>query len=460
MQDEPEEMRMKHDYPKLRELIKHLVNVGGIGRIVLKETLEKEHDFPVSEHQIKVLIKAARKNTYATKQARDRQDEQLDRMLMKIGNESPTFIFGEGYHRPKAKSIPEGEPIEIQTDEQQEETEVMITGKDGNLEQKLRKLYGIKDENWVPVTIWGDVRNPMVKWERRKMTTYFQENPIELLELPEAIQLTPNTDDEDRIAVLSIRDVHFGLLTEHPEPYEKYDLKEASKAFLAAATHLMQAAIDNQVKKLVIPIGSDLLHVDGSMNMTTKGTKQDTNSFWWDAFDASINTINQTVSIAKVNFDEVILVIEPGNHDTSLARAVGIAMKSAWSNEPKVSILDNPNTMKRVSFGNTHLFMHHGNSMKPALIQSLVYTKHPEVIKAGSYVEVLCGHYHQRSGRRLREPGDYFEFGGMVMRITPALCPASNWSESQGYISAPGAQLTVYDEVGFVSLHEWTPQRM
>jgi hypothetical protein len=63
MQDEPEEMQMKHDYPKLRELIKHLVNVGGIGRIVLKETLEKEHDFPVSEHQIKVLIKAARKNT-------------------------------------------------------------------------------------------------------------------------------------------------------------------------------------------------------------------------------------------------------------------------------------------------------------------------------------------------------------------------------------------------------------
>jgi hypothetical protein len=447
---------MQINYEEIRDAIKKMVNIETLGRNAVRERLATDHQLIANDHQAKMLVKYARYNFAATWNERQQQDAKLIRTLKRITGEEQSGTPSNPFNMRFTNSIPAIEPIDVTEDQN-----TRITTEGGSLEKKLRDQYDMHDETWIPVTIWGDMRNPMVKWERKKHTVDIGDKEIELRELNAAINLQPsNGEGDERAAVLSIRDAHFGLLTEHPTPYDKYDLQEASSAFISAAIHLMEAALANHVKKLIIPVGSDLLHVDGNGNSTTKGTRQDTNGFWWEAFDESINSVNQVINLAKSNFDEVIVVIEPGNHDTSLARAVGIAMKSAWGNEPKVKIMDEPTTMKRISFGNTHLFMHHGNSIKPNLIQALIYGRHPDVIKPGSYVEVLCGHYHQRSSKKLRESGDYLEVGGMILRITPALCPASNWSESQGYVSSPGAQLTVYDEVGFVSLHEWTPSRM
>lgn len=329
-----------------------------------------------------------------------------------------------------------------------------VSGK--SMEDILRDTYGLYDPTWVPVSVWGDPRNPRAKWERR--LDLVDEERIQKIVKNLGGKELPNvaTAKGERMAVLSIRDTHFGMFTEHPGPYESYDLREAQNAYLSAASELMIEADNAKAGTLVIPFGSDALHVDGPQSTTTRGTPQEISTAWWRAFEAALQSISIVVEAAAQKFD-VVLVLEPGNHDHSLAQALGIAVASKYQKQARVTVLAGHETLKKVSIGNCHVFMHHGDTMKPQNYQGIIYGDHPECATHGAYVEVLTGHLHHRRRGVLLDGGDYLEENGIVHRITPALCPASNWSESQGYRSRPGAQLTVYTERGFHSLYEWRP---
>jgi len=328
------------------------------------------------------------------------------------------------------------------------------------MEEILREEYNLHDPTWVPVSVWGSPSNPRAKWERRLdlLDAEKMQAIIENLN-PEKLQ-TESQENADsifrRMAVLSIRDTHFGMFTEHPGPYATYDLDEAQAAYLKAASKLMIEAEHMNVDHLVIPFGSDALHVDGPESRTTKGTMQEVSTSWLRAFEAALQSLNAVVEDARGRFARVTLVLEPGNHDHSLSQALGIAVKAMW--EGQVEVLAGYDTLKKVTIGDTHVFMHHGDSMKPAAYHGVIYSDYPECARRGAYIEVLSGHLHHRKRGVLLETGDYLEENGIVHRITPALCPASNWAEAGGYRSEPGAQLTVYTPTGFIALFEWNPR--
>lgn len=326
-----------------------------------------------------------------------------------------------------------------------------------SMEEKLREIYGLDDPSWVPVSAWGDPNNPRAKWERKMDLLQAEKMQViaqKYAEYPTPIEKTQVESEE--IAVLSIRDTHFGMFTDHPGPYETYDVHEAQASYLKAAEYLMgQTSLDCDT--LVIPFGSDTLHVDGQSNSTTRGTMQETSTAWWRAFEAAIQSLNIVTDMARETFPNVILLLEQGNHDHNMARALAMAVKSRWGDVKGVTVMDGFESVKRISIGDTHLFFHHGDSVNIGQYPVLIYADHPDVAKPGSYVEVLSGHLHHRKKATLKQPGDYLEDGGIVTRITPALCPASNWAEAQGYRSVPGAQLTTYTGRGFKSLYEWTP---
>lgn len=328
-----------------------------------------------------------------------------------------------------------------------------------SMEEILRETYGLYDPTWIPVSVWGDPRNPRAKWERRLDLLDEQRMGKILDNLGEdrGITVSRVAQDSYRVGALSLRDTHFGMFTDHPGPYEKYDLDEAQQAYRDAAFQLMTDAEIMDVDHLVIPFGSDALHVDGPQSTTTKGTPQEVSTAWTRAFEAALQSLNDIVIEAQKRFDRVTLVLEPGNHDHSLAQALGIAVKAKWTGD--VEVLAGQDTLKRVTVGDTHIFFHHGDAMKPAAYHGVIYSDYPECAKKGSYIEVLSGHLHHRRRSVLLEAGDYLEENGIVHRITPALCPSTNWSESKGYRSEPGAQLTIYSERGFLALFEWNPRR-
>lgn len=327
-----------------------------------------------------------------------------------------------------------------------------------SMEELLRETYELNDPTWIPVSVWGDPRAPRAKWERR--LDLIDSERIQKLhaELAQRPLRTDTQASGERMAVLSIRDVHFGMFTDHPGPYETYDLNEAQTHYERAASKLINEAVSQGAETLVFPVGSDMINVDGPSNTTTKGTPQDVSTSWNKAFRAALESVNNVINEA-VNTNgikKVIVVAEPGNHDNTLAQTLGMAIESKWDGNG-VQVLAGDETLKMVNLGSTYLFFSHGDGAKPESYAGIIYADHPQCATRGNYVEVLTGHLHHRRKSVLKAPGDYLEESSIVHRITPALCPSSNWSEFMGYRSQPGAQLTIYDSKGFLSLFEYRP---
>lgn len=318
-------------------------------------------------------------------------------------------------------------------------------------EDALRRLFNM-GEGWKPVRVWGSAERPMVKWERVNGNITEEEIHAFINEIATASIKPTKVSPEETIGVLSIRDTHFGLKTSHPGPYESYNLEEASNAYQQAAAYLTAKAKRDGVTHLVLPFGSDMLHVDNSVNTTTKGTPQDVDVFWWEAFSAAMKSVIAVVNHAKKEIGKVTLILEQGNHDYNLSRALAAALEERW---PDVEILGGNNTVKRITYGNTHLFFHHGNDIKPESYLGIIANTYPDSLNPNNYIEVLNGHYHHRNKTTLNGSGDYWESGRLNYRITPALCPSSNWSEANGYSSEPGAQLTTYNQNSVLALYEW-----
>ncbi|MCA1806684.1 MAG: hypothetical protein LC687_02305 [Actinobacteria bacterium] len=330
------------------------------------------------------------------------------------------------------------------------------------VEEKLRRVYGINDPSWVPVTIWGEPHDPRAKWERRftEATAQWIADVVQRVGVTDYTEVSVADTDKPVAAVLSIRDSHFGMFTDFPGPYGKYDLDAAASEYRRAADQLLADAIaGGWVDHLIFPVGSDLLHVDGPDNATVKGTQQDVSTAWWAAFEKGLESVIAVVNMAEeYGFRRVTLVLEPGNHDGGLAKVLGYALAAKWSDSKLVDVLSGPESMKLVRVGGTRLFFHHGDSMKPEKYYGVLMSDYRKDMADATYVEVLSGHLHHRRKSVLQYAGDYQEDAGIVHRISPALCPASNWSEMSGYRSLPGAQLTIYDEDGFRALIEYRPQ--
>lgn len=329
------------------------------------------------------------------------------------------------------------------------------TQKFGTIEDRLRSEYNIFDETWVPVGMWGEPDAPRAKWERR-LDLLKAERLQDLVNTFGDVEPNNKTETSDEVVgVLSIRDTHFGMFTSHPGPYNTYDTEEAQAAYVSAGFELMERAEREGVQHIVIPFGSDAIHIDGPTNTTTKGTPQDVSTVWWKAMEAAIAALNTVTQEATKRFSNVTLVLEQGNHDNNLARALGMAMRQRW--EDKVFILDGNEKIKYVRNGDVHLFFDHGDTLKPGDYPAVIYSDYPGIVHKKDYVEVLTGHLHHRKRTTLQQAGDYWEDGGLTHRITPALCPSSDWAEGRGYRSLPGAQLTVYDDQKFLALFDWTP---
>jgi len=180
--------------------------------------------------------------------------------------------------------------------EELEQTETTApASREGTIEERLRAEYNIFDETWVPVGLWGEPDAPRAKWERR-LDLLRAERLKELIDaFGEAKPQYHVVGNEGTVGVLSIRDTHFGMFTSHPGPYETYDLEEAEQAYIDSAFYLMERAAREGVSHLVIPFGSDTIHIDGPANTTTKGTPQDVSTVWWEAMQSAIAALNTVI---------------------------------------------------------------------------------------------------------------------------------------------------------------------
>lgn len=239
----------------------------------------------------------------------------------------------------------------------------------------------------------------------------------------------PRLSKERYLYEISIFDLHLAKLCWEGETGANYDSKIAESRYLEAIDNLLSRVRDYPIERVLLPTGSDLLHVDNTANTTFAGTRQDVDTRIHKAYRTLwrmlVTAIDRCAAVAPV---DVLMV--PGNHDFERVRTVGEVLYAWYRNTDRVTIDNAPTTRKYYRYGKSLLGFTHGDKEKMHDLPLIMARERQEDWAQADHFEYHLGHWHKKGEQRYTA-GD--TFNGVVVRIIPSLCEADSWHAEHGY---------------------------
>jgi predicted phosphodiesterase len=229
---------------------------------------------------------------------------------------------------------------------------------------------------------------------------------------------------------IAIFDLHLAKLCWDKETGENYDTGIAEERYLHAVADLMGRVQGLPIERIVLPTGSDLLHVDNLYNTTTSGTQQDVDSRWQRAFcHAHKMLVTAIDSLARVAPVDVLIV--PGNHDRERAFYIGEVLAAWYRNCDRVTVDNSPTPRKYMRYGTNLIGFTHGSEEKMDSLPLIMARERKQDWAETECREIHLGHLHKKREYRFNA-GD--TFNGIAVRVIPSLCSADSWHNERGYI--------------------------
>jgi hypothetical protein len=202
----------------------------------------------------------------------------------------------------------------------------------------------------------------------------------------------------------------------------------------------------------LLPIGNDMINVDGKTNMTTSGTPQSCDSRFGKMFRTAkellVNTINNLSSVAPVD-----VVVIPGNHDEVTMFSLGEVLDAWFHNDANVAVHNEPKLRKYYQYGANMIMFTHGDKEKHTDLGMIAANEQAQMWANTKYREVHLGHFHK--SKVLNFLG-VDEHAGFKIRILPSLSGTDAWHHGKGYISMKAAKGFIWHrEKGLITEHTY-----
>lgn len=252
----------------------------------------------------------------------------------------------------------------------------------------------------------------------------------------------------DKLLLIDIADLHMNLQTSMFTTGNEYNCDIAENTFFYVINDVLTRVKDYEFNEIVFCIGGDMLNGDNLFGSTTKGTAQDSDMHYYDAYERlcsmTIKAIDMLKAICKVN---VIYVM--GNHDEVTGYKLAKFIDAWFRNEESVEVDYSPTARKYKVFGKTlFCFAHDGDIKKlPALISDEARQYWSQV----ETTEVFLQHLHTE--QVLME-----EYNMRIQRL-PTVSANSRWSSNKGYNSKRQCKTFIFDKEDGLTDVLYTPIR-
>lgn len=267
-----------------------------------------------------------------------------------------------------------------------------------------------------------------------------------------APRLRPPDRGDGQLGVLVLNDAHLGSLVWAKETLgDNYDVKIAAGLLKDVAMELLARARDRGVRKIIIPVGNDLIHWDhggrgyastfGGTPLTTDGRFQRVVRY---AYYSMIE-----IARAARDFAEVEFISVPGNHDTERSWFVTEILGATFADDPRVTVTNNSSLFSYYEYGVNFLGFTHGthattNRKRADLAQTMIEDR-PESAKAKCRMWFLGHLHHERELVSYTQTAEAFR--SVVVRNTPAIAATDGWHKEMNFQGAPrGGELHYFHE--------------
>lgn len=240
---------------------------------------------------------------------------------------------------------------------------------------------------------------------------------------------------DGHLLVIDPADVHIGKLAVKSETGYKYDMQTAVEMVHRGVHGIVTYASGFPVERILLIVGNDVLHRDTPHNMTTSGTRQDTDGMWHEAFIAArkmyVTLIEQLVQIAPVH-----VVFNPSNHDYASGYMLTDALY-CWFNKHKGVTFDADIIHRKYyQYGQNLIVTSHGDGAKFADMPLLMASEQPRMWSETRHRYVYLHHLHHKIKHQFLAGKD---FPGINIEYLRSPSASDSWHYRNGYTGAPQA---------------------
>lgn len=266
-----------------------------------------------------------------------------------------------------------------------------------------------------------------------------------LAEYPYSIPPYPVRPGKPVLCEIDLNDLHFGKLAWKEECGEDYDLKIAERMFRNAIQDLVAYASGFRIEEFLVPLGSDMMHIDNNKSETTGGTRVDADGRYTKIYLSFYeNVIWMTEYL--MTFAPVKIKLIPGNHDYMTTFFLCHALGQRFRNVDRVEVDVSPKSRKYHHYGCNLIGMMHGDHVPgdgikvlPTIMSSEMREIWPQITNP----EWHLGHKHTAKKFSTR---DFDTMNGHVVRWLSALTATDKWHFDKLYVgNRKAAESFIYD---------------
>lgn len=192
---------------------------------------------------------------------------------------------------------------------------------------------------------------------------------------------------------------------------------------------LQQAALSNNLEKVVYVIGSDEFNSEFT-GATTKGTPQQNIGNYHDTFKLICDHEVLVISLLLKRAENVEVVYVSGNHDEYVGWHMINWLQTYFREENRVSFDCSPRYRKYVSYGTSAFMLNHGDAIKPAKLASIFPMEYRDGWSNHENFYIFTGDKHHEVSQ---------DFNGIKFYQIAAFSNAkSKWDDKHGYVLGRG----------------------
>jgi hypothetical protein len=271
-------------------------------------------------------------------------------------------------------------------------------------------------------------------------------------ELPKAEPMAPPEDcDDDLLTVYPFGDPHCGLYAWEEETGQRFDLAEFERINLAAVDRLVASTPKSRVA--IFNDKGDSTHADNSKNRTPRsGHELDVHGRHGEVMRVSIRVKRYQINRLLEKHEQVIVRVDPGNHDVESALHLALILEALYENEQRVQVVTSPNPYWYYAFGANLIGTCHGDGAKGKDLPLLMATDAPQLWGVTEFRVWFVGHVHHL---------DIKEYNGCTVEYVRTLAPNDRHHHGAGFRSKRDLKaITFHRAYGEVERHTCSMKRI
>lgn len=246
---------------------------------------------------------------------------------------------------------------------------------------------------------------------------------------PEYPEIKRPKQKDEYLLCMNLSDLHIGKLSSKTGTGEIYDSRIAIQLAIEAVTNLLQTASGYAITQIVLPMGNDILHTDGSKAQTTKGTPQDTSGAWHDNYISArkmyVALIEMLLTVADVH-----LIHVPSNHDYASGFFLSDSVASWFHKSRNVTSDIDMTHRKYYQYGKNLIGYSHGDGAKAEHMPLIMANEAKAEWAYTDYRYIYLSHIHHKNTLKFQSGKDYH---GVTVEYMRSPSAADSWHHNSGY---------------------------